>query len=423
MQVVYSRCGGLDVHKASVTACVLSFDERGRRTVRKKEFGTVNEGLNRLLLWLMACKVTHVAMESTGVYWKPVWHKLEKHFALLLANPQHMKAVPGRKTDQQDAEWIAELLAHGLLRPSFVPPEPIRQLRDLTRLRVQKVGEYNRLHNRIHKVLEDAGLKLSSVVSDILGASGRAILAKIVAGETSAAWLAYQAKSSLRSRGKQQELRQALQGHVNAHHRFQIQMLLQDVEQVERQVARLEQELLRLAESYRPQIERLCTIPGVEQITALTLLAELGADMTVFPDAAHAASWAGLCPGNCESAGKRKSNRTRKGNRWIRRALSQSAWAVSHKNNCHLTAFFYRKAARHGVKKAVVATAHQILLVAYHLLRNGGTYIERGGLVFDLKNPERTKRRLLQRLEQIEQHLLATHPERPPQQPRADSAG
>jgi transposase len=423
MQVVYSRCGGLDVHKASVTACVLSFDEQGRRRMRKKEFGAVNEGLNRLLLWLKACKVTHVAMESTGVYWKPVWYKPEKHFALLLANPQHMKAVPGRKTDQQDAEWIAELLAHGLLRPSFVPPEPVRQLRDLTRLRVQKIGEYNRLHNRIHKVLEDAGLKLSSVVSDILGASGRAILGKIVAGETSPAWLAYQAKSSLRSEGKQQELRRALQGHVNAHHRFQLQMLLEDVEQVERQVARLEQELVRLAEGYRPQIERLCTIPGVERITALTLLAELGADMTVFPDAAHAASWAGLCPGNCESAGKRKSNRTRKGNRWIRRALCQSAWAVSHKSNCHLTAFFYRKAARHGFKKAVVATAHQILLVAYHLLRNGGAYVERGGLIFDLKNPERTKRRLLRRLEQIEQHLLAPHPERPPQQPHADSAG
>jgi transposase len=409
MQVVYSRCCGLDVHKASVTACVLTFDAKGKRTVRKKEFRTFDQQLSGLMLWLMACKVTHVAMESTGVYWKPVWRKLEGKFELILTNPQHMKAIPGRKTDQQDAEWIAELLAHGLLRASFVPSPEIRQLRELTRLRVHFMGEYNRVHNRIHKVLEDTGLKLSSVISDIAGASGRAILKAIVKGERSPVWLAYQAKSTLRTAAKQQELQKALRGHVEEHHRFLLRLLLEDLEHVESTVARLEEEItLRLA-PHEAVIQRLCTIPGVDRVTAWTLIAELGLDMGVFDTAAHAASWAGLCPGNRESAGKRLSNRTRKGNRWLRRGLCQSAWAVTHKKDCYLTAFFYRRAGRQGVRKAIVSTAHHILLIAYCVLRDGVGYRERGGAFFDLRHPERTRRRLqnrLQRLEKAERSLL-----------------
>jgi len=409
MQVVYSRCCGLDVHKASVTACVLTFDDKGKRTVRKKEFRTFDQQLSGLMLWLMACKVTHVAMESTGVYWKPVWRKLEGKFELILTNPQHMKAIPGRKTDQQDAEWIAELLAHGLLRASFVPSPEIRQLRELTRLRVHFMGEYNRVHNRIHKVLEDTGLKLSSVISDIAGASGRTILKAIVKGERSPVWLAYQAKSTLRTAARQQELQKALRGHVEEHHRFLLRLLLEDLEHVESTVARLEEEItLRLA-PYEAVIQRLCTIPGVDRVTAWTLIAELGLDMGVFDTAAHAASWAGLCPGNRESAGKRLSNRTRKGNRWLRRGLCQSAWAVTHKKDCYLTAFFYRRAGRQGVRKAIVSTAHQILVIAYCVLRDGVGYRERGGAFFDLRHPERTMRRLqnrLARLEQAERSLL-----------------
>ena len=403
MQVVYSRCCGLDVHKASVTACVLTFDDKGKRTVRKKEFRTFDQQLSGLMLWLMACKVTHVAMESTGVYWKPVWRKLEGKFELILTNPQHMKAIPGRKTDQQDAEWIAELLAHGLLRASFVPSPEIRQLRELTRLRVHYTGEYNRVHNRIHKVLEDTGLKLSSVISDIAGASGRAILKAIVKGERSPLWLAYQAKSTLRTEARQQELRRALRGHVEEHHRFLLRLLLEDLEHVESVVARLEEELTVRLAPYEAVIERLCTIPGVDRVTAWTLVAELGLDMTVFETAAHAASWAGLCPGNRESAGKRLSNRTRKGNRWLRRGLCQSAWAVTHKKDCYLTAFFYRRAGRQGVRKAIVSTAHQILVVAYCVLRDGVGYRERGGAFFDLRHPERTRRRLQARLDRLDE--------------------
>jgi transposase len=398
VQVVYSRCCGLDVHKDSLTACVLIFDQ-GQRQVRIKEFATHRQQLQRLKLWLYANKVLHVAMESTGVYWKPVWHVLEAHFPLLLANPYHMHNIPGRKTDQKDAEWIADLLAHGLLKASFVPPRPIQQLRDLTRYRVKLVGEYNRVHNRIAKVLEDAGIKLGSVASDILGVSGRRIIYALIAGEQRPEWLADKAMSHLRR--KRNQLRLALRGELSEHHRFLLQELMEDVERIEGKITRLEGEIVEQMKPYQQALERLITIPGVDWITAWTLLAELGADMSVFADAHHAASWAGLVPGNCESAGKRKSNRTRRGNRWLRRALCQSAWAVTHKKNCYLTANFYRRAARGGVKKAIIATAHQILLIAFSILRDHTVYREWGGDFFDRLHPERTQRRLTERLERL----------------------
>jgi transposase len=402
MKIVYTRCCGLDVHKSTITACVLTINKKGQPETRKQVFGTFYKELLRLKQWLRACRVTHVAMESTGVYWKPVWHVLEGCFNLTLTNPQQMKAIPGRKTDQKDSEWIAELLAHGLLRKSFVPPPEIRQLRDLTRYRVQYVCEYNRVHNRIHKVLEDAGIKLSSVVSDLMGVSGRRIVRAIIAREENPAWLAYKAKGTLRTKQKQEQLRQVLRGHVTDHHRYLLEELMEDLEHVENKIARLEQAIANHLAAHQDLVERLCTIPGVDRITAWTILAELGMDMTVFPSAGQAANWAGMCPGNNVSAGKRKSRRTRKGNVWLRRGLCQSAWAVTRKKDCFLTALFYRKARQHGMKKAIVATAHRILIIAYCLLRRGGTYVEKGGSLFDLRNPERTKKRLLKRLEKID---------------------
>jgi len=376
MQVVYSRCCGLDVHKDSLTACVLVFDEQGRRQVRKKEFPTYWQQLQRLKLWLYANKVQHVAMESTGVYWKPVWNILQGHFPLLVTNPYHMKNIPGRKTDQNDAEWIADLLAHGLLRGSFIPPPGIQELRDWTRYRVKLMQEYNRIHNRIHKVLEDANLKLSSVASDILGATGRAIIQAIIRGQEHPDWLADKAMSSLRN--KRDQLRLVLKGRITDHHRHLLRELMDDVERVEEKICRVQTEIAERMSPYQELMDRLTTIPGVDILTAWTLIAELGPDMSVFPDADHAASWAGLVPGSFESAGKRKSSRTRHGNRWLRRALCQSAWAVAHKKDCYLTAHFYRRASRHGAKKAIVATAHQILIIVFHILRDGTVYREHG---------------------------------------------
>lgn len=412
MQVVYSRCRGLDVHKDEITACVLVFDEKGQRQVRKKEFRTYWKDLQRLKLWLYANKVEHVAMESTGVYWKPVWHVLEGHFPLLLANPYHMHNIPGRKTDQNDAEWIADLLAHGLLKASYVPPRPIQELRDLTRYRVKLMGEFNRVHNRIAKVLEDANIKLGSVASDILGVSGRKMIRALIAGEQRPEWLADKAVGTLRN--KREELRLVLRGEVSGHHRYLLQELLDDLERIEAKIGRMEGEIIQRTAPYQQQLQRLNTIPGVDWVTAWTLLAELGDDMSAFPDADHAASWAGLAPGSFESAGKRKSSRTRHGNRWLRRALCQSAWAITHKKNCYLTANFYRRASRSGTKKAIIATAHQILIIAFHILRDGSVYQERGGDYFDRLNPERTQRRLTARLERLGWQVVLTPLENPP---------
>ena len=418
MQIVYSRCCGLDVHKATVVACVLTVNDAGKKTKRVKVFGTYFQELHRLRLWLHGCKMTDVAMESTGIYWKPIWNVLESGFNLLLANPYHMKNIPGRKTDQQDAEWIAELHQHGLLRPSFVPPRAIRNLRDLTRSRVKLTEEYNRLHNRIHKVLEDANLKLDTVASDILGATGRGIIRAILDGHEDPGWLVDRARSRLRK--KQAELRLVLRGKINDHHRFMLKELMDEVEFVERKIARLESRIEEMMKPYQAEIDLLCTIPGIKHITAWTLLAELGADMNQFPDANHLASWAGLCPGNNESAGKRKSNRTRKGNRWLRRALCQSAWAVAHSKRNYLTAVFYRRAGRHGLRKAVVATAHQLLIIVYHMLRDKQPYRDLGADYFDRLNPERTKRKLIRRIERLGFDIVVQTKKDQPVEPSTD---
>ena len=312
MEVVYRCCCGLDVHKASVTACVLWVEPGGRRRKEKRRFGTFTGDLLQLADWLRACGVTHIAMEATGVYWKPVWNILEGQFtAVLLVNAQHIKAVPGRKTDQKDCEWIAELLQRGLLRGSFVPPQPTRELRDLTRYRVSLAQECNRVANRIQKVLEDANIKLASVATDALGASGRAMLRAMLAGETNPDTLADLAKGLLRN--KIPALRQALAGRLTEHHRFMLRELLDDLEHTETKMTTVEAEIERRLRPFQADVDRLCTIPGVDRVTAWGLLSEIGLQMEQFPTAQHLASWAGMCPGNFESAGKRLSGRTRKG--------------------------------------------------------------------------------------------------------------
>jgi transposase len=406
MQILYSRCCGIDVHKDSVTVCVLVYSGQPEPVIRKKQFATYFKALLNLKNWLSAQQVTHVAMESTGVYWKPVWQALDGHFQLILANPFQVKNIPGRKTDARDSQWLAELLAHGLIRPSFVPPRETRDLRDLTRYRVKLSEERNRIHNRIHKVLEDACIKLDTVATDILGASGRAMIHAIIAGQVNPTSLANKAKTTLR--GKLPELRLVLRGRITDHHRLMLRELMEDLEFVEHKIERLEKVIASQPDP--DQVARLCTIPGVDLITAWTLLAELGSDMTVFRSPKHAASWAGLCPGNHESGGKRLSNRTRKGNRWLRRALCQSAWAASRKKNCFLTAFFYRKAGKHGVRKAIVAVAHRILVIAFCILRDGTQYREMGGDYFDLLNPQRTRARLVRRLQRLEVFLQPGSP-------------
>lgn len=394
MQVVHEVCCGLDVHKKSVTACVLWAANRRRQT---REFGTFTKELLELADWLRECGVTHVAMESTGVYWKPVWNLLEGQFEVLLVNAQHIKAVPGRKTDQKDSEWIADLLQHGLLRASFVPPTPTRELRDLTRYRASLAQEINRIANRVQKVLEDGNIKLASVATDTLGASGRAMLEAIVNGEQDNQRLAELAQGKLRN--KIPELERALEGRVTPHHRFLLRELLDHLYFVESKMRRIEQELEERLRPFQSEVVRLCTIPGVDRVTAWGLLAEIGLDMKQFPDVRHLGSWAGLCPGSHESAGKRKSGKIRKGNLWLRRCLCQAAWAVSTKKNNYLSALYRRLAARRGVKRATIAVAHNLLAIAYYILRDQTCYQDLGPDYFDRLNPEGLRRRLTRRLE------------------------
>jgi transposase len=394
MEVVHEVCCGLDVHKKSVTACVLWASGR-RKQIR--EFGTFTRDLWELADWLRACGVTHVAMESTGVYWKPVWNLLEGQFEVLLVNAQHIKAVPGRKTDQKDSEWIADLLQHGLLRASFVPPTPTRELRDLTRYRASLAQECNRIANRVQKVLEDANIKLASVATDTLGASGRRMLEALVSGEEDSGRLAEMAQGKLRN--KIPELGQAMQGRVTGHHRFLLRELLDHLYFVESKMRRIEQEIEERLGPFQSEVARLGTIPGVDRVTAWSLLAEIGWNMKQFPDAQHLASWAGLCPGSHESAGKRKSGKTRKGSLWLRRCLSQAAWAVSMTKNNYLSALYRRLAARRGSKRATIAVAHNLLAIAYYILRDGTCYQDLGPNHFDRLDPEGLRRGLTKRLQ------------------------
>jgi transposase len=403
MRLLYRCCAGLDIHKKSVSVCV-------RRRVRGKPdceieeavFGTFTQDLLRLRQWLRERKVKQVAMESTGVYWIPVWNVLEasKHaFQLTLVNPAVVRALQGRKTDRIDARRIAEYLQYGLLRGSFIPPKPIRQLRELTRMRVHVQQDRNRVINRIGRLLETVNIKLSSVATHIAGKSGRAMLAALATGVRRPEVLADKALGHLRS--KIPNLILALDGRPDAHFQWMLSDLLRKLEWLDAELANLDARLCEQMAEHAELIERLSTIPGVERTTARVLIAELGTDMTQFPTPAHLASWAGLCPGNAESAGKRFSGKTRKGDRYLRRILLQSAWAAARTKDCFLAGLFYRIAARRGMKKAAVAVAHRILAIAWKIIREGVEYREYGRDAFERRHPLRTVRKLTKRLEQI----------------------
>jgi transposase len=399
MEILYPICCGLDVHKDSVTACLRQLGAPGRVTKTLRTVGTTTPALLTLLDWLVAAGCTHVAMESTGPYWKPVFQILEGSFAqVLVVNAQHVKALPGRKTDMLDAEWLAQLLQHGLLRGSFIPPAPIRELREATRYRKQLIRARADEANRIQKLLEAANLKLGSVATDILGVSGRAMLAALVQGEADPTALAQLARGRLRK--KHVQLVAALTGRSTPVQRALLGQQLAHVEYLDRAIATLDALIARLMAPYQAEAARLGTVTGIETRTAESLIAELGVDMTVFPSDRHCASWAGLCPGNNESAGKRRSGKPRKGNKWLRAALGEAAWAASHTKS-YLAAQYHRLARRRGKKKAVVAVAHSLLVIAYHILKDGTMYRELGPDYFDQRDTARLQRRLIGRLESL----------------------
>ena len=397
MQQLLERVAGLDVHRKTIAVCVRVPGAGGERAQHVRTFGTAAPDLLALRDWLEAHQVTQVAMESTGVYWKPVFYVLEESLTCLLVNAAHVQKVPGRKTDVQDCVWLAQLLEHGLLRGSFVPPPPLRELRDLTRYRKVLIQERTREANRLHKVLEDAGIKLAAVASDILGVSGRDMLHALVAGTTDPAILADLARGTLRK--KLPALRHALTGRFRAHHAFMVSQHFGHLDYLDEAIASLS---TRIEEALRPfaaEQQRLDSIPGVAQRTAEVLIAEIGVDMRQFPTAQHLASWAGLCPGQNESAGKHKSGRIRPGNRWLRMTLIEAASLAARSRT---TAFGarYRRIARHrGHKKAVVAVAHAILVTAYHILKLGTTYRELGADYYDKRSAQRVARRAVETLE------------------------
>lgn len=432
MQIVHERCAGLDVHKKTVVVCVRIVQPDATVTTHTRTFRTMTAEVLDLVAWLLSLDVTHVAMESTGEFWKPVYNLLEGSFTVLVVNAAHIKYVPGRKTDVKDAEWIAELLAHGLLRPSFVPPAPQRALRDLTRQRTHLVQERASVVNRMQKVLEWANIKLASVVTDITGVSARAMLEGLVDGQTDVSALAQLAKGRLRS--KVAELEQALRGTLEPHHAFMISQHLALLDVFDEQIATFDARIQTAIEGTRPEppaaegaavlnhrssdgaTERAVrsapdgawaahaivdAIPGIGSRVAETIVAELGTDMSRFPDAAHAASWAGLAPSQHESAGKRKNTRIRDGNKYLRSALIQAAWAAVKKPDTFLAAFYRRLAARRGKKKAIIALAHKILVIIYTLLKTGQVYQERGAAALDEHQKDRIVHRLERRIAQL----------------------
>jgi transposase len=374
MDIIFPCCAGLDVHKKTVVACIRRLGPEGQPEEQVRTFGTMTGDLLELADWLATHGVTTIAIESTGVYWKPVYYILEDLFPVMLVNAQHIKQVPGRKTDVKDCQWIAELLQYGLLHPSFVPPTEIRELRDLTRQRAQLVSERTAVSNRIQKVLEDANIKLSSVASDVLGVSGRAMIAALIGGESDPEQLAELARRRLR--GKIPQLQRALQGRVSDHHRFLLRMLMDDVRHLDQQIEQFNDRMDAVMTPFSQAVDRLMTIPGVNRRAAEVIVAEIGTDMSRFPTAGHLSSWAGMCSGNHESAGKRRSGRTTKGDRWLRQTLVQVAWAASHTKQTFLAATYHRWVKRMGKKRALVALGHKILVLIYELLKDRTTYQE-----------------------------------------------
>jgi len=399
MQVVHERCAGLDIHKKSVYGCALWPGEKGGKQQEIRSFGTMTAELLRLADWLREHGVTHVAMEATGVFWRPVWAVLEGQFELMLVNPQHIKAIPGRKTDAKDSEWIADLLQHGLLRGSFVPPTEIQDLRDLTRYRTELVQAQNRVNNRIQKLLEQCNIKLSSVASDTLGVSGRLMIGAIIAGEEDPERLAELSQRALRK--KIPELRLALDGKVRDHHRLLLKEFLGEWKALGARIRRMEKAIDERIVPFEEAVKLWESIPGVDHVSACNLVAEVGVNMAQFRSAQHLASWAAVCPGNHQSAGKRLSGATRDGNKWLRRTLCQVAWAVTRKKDCYLSAQFKRLAARRGVKRAVVAVAHSMLVIGYTMLKTSRSYQELGGGYLEQINKEQLQRYFVKRLQRL----------------------
>ena len=398
MQTMIARVCGLDVHKAQLTACVRLL-VNGVVSEVIQTFGTTTSDLLALRDWLAAHGVTHVAMESTGVYWKCVYYMLEDEFELLLVNATHIKHVPGRKTDTIDAQWIAQLLACGLLRGSLVPPKPIRELRDRTRYRKALIYERGRAVNRLHKVLEDAGVKLACVATDVMGVSGRAMMRELIEGHADADALAELAKGKLRK--KLPELRKALVGRFRTHHAFMLEQMLAHIDVLEDDIAALSARIEEQISPFATKVQLLCTIPGVQQRTAEVIIAETGGDMSAFPSAKHLASWAGVCPGQRESAGKRKSSKTRKGSPWLRATLIESARAAARTNETYLSERYRQLAHRRGDKKAIIAIAHEILTASYHMLSTGELYRETGPAPLREHAAERARNRAIKQLERL----------------------
>jgi transposase len=398
MDVLYRCCCGMDVHKDTVAACVLIW-ETGRARKERRVFGTTTKELLEFADWLHAHAVTHVAMESTGVYWKPIWNILEGQFDITLVNAQHFKSVPGRKTDLKDGEWIGDLLQHGLLRKSFVPEKPIRELRDLTRSRAMLAREKVRLSCRIQKVLEDANMKLSSVASDVLGSSGRAMLNAIIKGESDPHVLAEMAQKRLRAKIPQLQI--ALAGRLTDHHRFLLKQWLEMLETIEGKIAEFDKKIEERGAPFAEAVATWDTIPGIDRVAAWCLVAEIGTNMDQFGSAEHLSSWAGLCPGNNESAGKKKSGKTRRGSVWLRRMLCEAAWAASHCKRSYFRAQFHRLAGKKGKKRALIAVAHSVLVVAYMLRKCGCSYQDLGSDYFERINQDQLTRYHTKKLQRL----------------------
>lgn len=399
MDVIVDRVCGLDVHRDTVKACVRTPGEGREREQTLATFGTKTADLLALRDWLEGWQVTDVAMESTGEYWKPVYWILEEGFKVLLVNAAHMKNVPGRKTDAKDGSWIAQLLECGLLRGSFVPPRPIREIRDLTRYRKRLIQQRTEEVLRLHGVLQRAGIKLSSVAANILGVSGRAMLDALVEGKQDVVALSELARGSLR--GKIPLLQKALQGRFTQHHGLMVSHMLGHIDYLEEAIAALSQEVNNRLEPFRAERELLKTIPGIQDRTAEMVIGEIGVDMSQFPSAGHLASWAGICPGNNRSAGKRKPEKIRRGGRWLKPALQEAAWAAVKRNDSYLSAQYHRLVPHKGKKKAIIAVCHSMLIAAYYVLQNHVPYKDLGPDFFTRRNQEAIQRRCVRQLRDL----------------------
>ena len=399
MDTLHRRCAGLDVHKESVQACVRVMDGKDQVKQETRGFGTMTRDLVELRDWMRLCAVTHVAMESTGVYWKPIYNVLEEYFEVILVNARHVRNVPGRKTDVKDCQWLAQLLQCGLLKASFIPERILRELRDLTRHRKQLTGECTRAVNRIHKTLEDANVKLASVATDIMGVTGREIIEALIEGIDDPERLASSARGRMQL--KCEELKRAVEGKVSEHHRFMLRSLMNHIGYLESEIRDFDRRIEDLMRPFAEEASRLAEIPGVSQRTAENLISEIGADMKVFPSADHLSAWVGISPGNNESAGKRKSGKTAQGNRWLRTTLVQAAWAATRQKGSYFKAQFARLSKRRGSKRALIAVAHSLLVIIYHMLKNGTKYRELGSDFFDRLKPEQTARYHMRRLKEL----------------------